>query len=123
MAYSAHTIGSLYVSATLRQSRRKAAWAMACGSANSQEVSTSRDRLLLDRIDAEARAAAVRGRDELSAAILADETEAAVVRTQGTAAWAKLADHPLPRARFFPPAGNTDAFGAGFPLWRQSNFP
>ena len=68
-------------------------------------------RLLFDRIDAEARTAAVGRRDHLPVEILADEAESPLALGQRAAPRAKIANDLAAVVRFVPPTGGLDAIG------------
>src|ERR671932_207696 len=86
IAYSRKMTGSLYVNATLAQPRASAASAIASGDAAAGGAEREHraagkevvERLLLDRVDAEAARAAVRRQHDLVALAHADEAQAAL---------------------------------------------
>ena len=153
MAYSAQTIGSLYVKATLRQPQphgglgdglgrgrlaggfriarlrggpilAKLAAQVAAGRAEREHRCAGIEmtqRFLFDRIDAEAGAAAVGGRDHPPIAIFADEAEAALAILEQAAARTKFAEQPLSVVGIAPPAGRADTVSGGRIFRRRCN--
>jgi len=81
------------------------------------------ERLLLDRVDAEARAAAVRRGDQPAIDVLADEAEASLPRRDHTASGAQVADELARLLRFVPPPGRPRPVGPGRLVRRQVHVP
>src|SRR5206468_10583777 len=69
------------------------------------------ERLLLDRVDAEAGAPAVGRQDHFAVDVLADEAKAAVARLEATLPRAKVADDPARLRVVVPPAAGQRAVG------------